>query len=219
MKKFDVQIALEGVAEARTRWTAAKREFDEGVNKVMGRLLHEAAANYMSVEEVARYSGLSKLQVRSMMRLNRLDPRDGKTLLAKHAAEALSSNAELLGIAPHEMDLMSPLAYLPMGRELRQQLTDKTVQSVHELPEDKDAEIARLTRLVTYYENKYSEAWDDAPVSGNVSVSGNSIVTALTEEERHAVEEAAAMFGPTNGDLIALINMLLANRAAVSGDR
>lgn len=135
MRKFDVRFALEGVAEARGKWTAAKRQFDTDVNKVMRRLLHEAAANYMSVEEVATASGLGKAQVRSMMRLNGMDPRDGKTLLAKNAAEALAANSALLGIAPHEMDLMSPLAYLPMGSELRQALQDKTVSQVHELPD------------------------------------------------------------------------------------
>jgi hypothetical protein len=135
MQKFDVRFALEGVAEARAKWTAAKRQFDADVNKVMRRLLHEAAANYMSVEEVAQASGLGKTQVRSMMRLNGMDPRDGKTLLAETAAKALAENAELLGIPVHEMDLMSPLAYLPMGSELRQALQDKAVSQVTELDE------------------------------------------------------------------------------------
>lgn len=167
MQKFDVQFALEGVAEARAAWAKAKRKFDADVNTVMRRLLHEAAANYMSVEEVARPSGYNTTQIRSMMRINGMDPRDGKTLLAKHAADALASNAELLGIEPHEMDLMSPLAYLPAGEKLRRELQDRTVSQVHDLPEDLTTEVERLQRLVTYYEDKYSEAWDEAPVSGN----------------------------------------------------
>lgn len=133
MQKFDVQIALEGVREARGLWSKAMRKFQSDVEKVMTRLLHEAAANFMSVEEVARHSGMSPKRVRSMMREAGLNPRDGKTLLSKQAAEALASNADLLGIAPHEMDLMSPLAYLPAGSELRQQITDKSVSGVTEL--------------------------------------------------------------------------------------
>lgn len=136
MQKFDVVIALEKVAEMRSKWIASKREFDEGINKIMARLLHEAAAQRMSVEEVAAASGLKKIQVRSMMRLHGLDPRDGKTLLAKTAADALASNAELLGVSVHDMDLMSPLAYLPMGKQLQQQLRDKTAPSVHELSDE-----------------------------------------------------------------------------------
>jgi len=136
MKKFDVQIALEGVAEARKKWNTAKRDFDADLNKIMRTLLHEASANYMSPEEVARASGYKVAQVRSMMRLNGLNPRDGKRVLADSAAKALAENAELLGIPVHEMDLMSPLAYLPMGAQMRQELTDKTVARVTELPED-----------------------------------------------------------------------------------
>jgi len=133
MKKFDVQIALEGIAEAKATWAKAITEFNAGVEYVMTRLIHEAAANYMSVEEVAKASGLTPKRVRLLMRNSGLDPKKGKRLLAKHAAEALAENAALLGIAPHEMDLMSPLAYLPMGKQLRQELQNRTVSQVHEL--------------------------------------------------------------------------------------
>jgi hypothetical protein len=70
------------------------------------------------------------------MRRNKMSPSSGKTLLAKTAAEALATNSALLGIAPHEMDLTSPLAYLPMGTEMRQAITDKTVSAVTELPDE-----------------------------------------------------------------------------------
>lgn len=133
---FDVQIALEGLADARREWSRAMRAFNADSERVLIRLLHEAAANYMSAEQVAKFSGLSPKRIRTLMRDNGLNPRDGKRVLAKHAAEALQSNAELLGIAPHQMDLMSPLAYLPAGSLLRQQITDKTVSGVTELPDD-----------------------------------------------------------------------------------
>lgn len=136
MKKFDVQIALEGIAEAKGKWSAGMRKFNDDVDHVMARLLHEAAANFMSVNEVAQASGLTTMRVRKMMRDAGLDPRKNKTLLAKSAADALQSNADLLGIEPHEMDLTSPLAYLPMGDELRQRLLDARVHRVTELPED-----------------------------------------------------------------------------------
>lgn len=135
MKKFDVQIALEGIHEARSKWGAAQAKFNADVEYVMARLLNEAAVNFMSAEEVAKASGLTVKRVRLMMRKHGLDPRKGKRLLAQHAAEALAENAALLGIEPHEMDLMSPLAYLPMGQEMRKFLETKTVSQVHELPE------------------------------------------------------------------------------------
>jgi hypothetical protein len=136
MRKFDVVIALEKVAEMRSTWSASKRTFDESVNQIMTRLLHEAAQSYMSPEEVASACGLKVAQVRSMMRLNGLDPKKGKTLLAKTAAEALANNADLLGISVHDMDLMSPLAYLPMGDQMKRDLTEAGVHTVTELPDD-----------------------------------------------------------------------------------
>jgi hypothetical protein len=134
MQKFDVQIALEGVAEARTKWLAAKAKFDSDVEYILLRLIREAAHNYMSAEEFAKYSGLSVKRVRVLMRAAGLDPKMGKRLLSKKAAEALAENSALLGIEPHQMDLMSPLAYLPMGEEMRRALQDKTVSQVTELP-------------------------------------------------------------------------------------
>lgn len=133
MRKFDVQIALEGVREAREKWFFAQQRFNTDVDFVMTRLLHEAARNFMSVDEVARMSALTPKRVRELMRRAGLDPKSGKRLLAKQAAEALAQNSELLGIEPHEMDLTSPLAYLPMGSELKQKLTDARVHRVTEL--------------------------------------------------------------------------------------
>jgi len=56
------------------------------------------------------------------MRLAGLNPKMGKTLLAESASKALTENAMLMGVDPEKMDLTSPLAYLPMGNELKQRL-------------------------------------------------------------------------------------------------
>lgn len=123
MDKFGVTLALEAVAEARNKWRVARMDFDSEVQRTMTRLLREAAVNGMSVEQVAKYSDTSPAKIRYWMRRIGLEPRQGKRLLSKIAAEALAENATLLGIEPHEMDLASPLAYLPMGAELRAALT------------------------------------------------------------------------------------------------
>lgn len=133
MKKFDVIIALESVQSAKREWAAGVTMFNASVDTLMSRLLHEAAANYMSPEEVARASGFTPKRVRQMMRDRGLNPRDGKTVLNQKASEALANNAALLGIEPSEMDLMSPLAYLPMGEKMKRELQDKTVSQVHEV--------------------------------------------------------------------------------------
>jgi hypothetical protein len=135
MNKFDVTMALGRVHEARSKWNSAKRDFDEAVDKVMAVLLHEAARALMTQQEVAAASGLPVKRVRDLMRKHGLNPRDGKQMLSRQAAKALNENADLLGIKPQEMDLTSPLAYLPMGDEMRRQLADAQVKRVQEFPE------------------------------------------------------------------------------------
>lgn len=137
MQKIDVTTALNKIAKAKKAWAKATTEFNEDLGYVMRRLLNEAAANYMSAEEVAAASGFTAKRIRDMMRKNNLNPKNGKRLLAKQAADALASNAELMGIDPRQMDLMSPLAYLPMGEQMKQALTDGRIKGVTELPEQK----------------------------------------------------------------------------------
>ena len=159
MQKFDVVIALEGVREAKAEWAKAVTKFNADVEYVMARLLHEAARNYMSAEEVAKASGFTVKRVRTLMRAAGLDPRSGKTLLAKKAAEALADNAALLGIEPHEMDLMSPLAYLPMGEKMRRELQERSVSQVTEMEGEHDA----------FYEEHYPD-WNVHELSLSIYV-------------------------------------------------
>lgn len=128
MDKFGVQLALENIDEARTKWGSAQTEFTRAVNKMMGRLLHEAARNMMSAEDVARYSGMTVKRVRALMREHGLNPRDGRRMLADKAAKTLAENAALMGVDPLAMDLTSPLAYLPMGNEMRDSLQSQAVR-------------------------------------------------------------------------------------------
>lgn len=136
MQKFTVQMALESIGEARAEWAKAKTKFDADVRMVMRRLIMEAAINYMSAEDIAKFSGLTVKQVRLLMRTENLDPRNKPRLLAKRAASTLAENAALLGIEPHEVDLMSPLAYLPAGEALARTMRDRTTSQVTDLPDD-----------------------------------------------------------------------------------
>lgn len=154
MNKTDVQHALNAVQVAERSWLDARTEFNIGVSNVMRVLLHEAARNYMSVEEIASVVGWSPKRVRTAMRLVGLDPRDGIRLLSQKAAEALANNASLMAIDPSEMDLLSPLAYLPMGDKMKRELQERTVSRVDEIPEEfgydtakRDIEVALLMGL------------------------------------------------------------------------
>jgi hypothetical protein len=97
------------------------------------------------------------------MRNSGLDPRQGKSLLAKTAAEHLQENAALMGIEPHEMDLMSPLAYLPMGQELRAIL--ETSERPTELPDEPVESVALVTGGLWCRSCEYLE--DPADVTEN----------------------------------------------------
>lgn len=143
MKKFEIILALEQVAAARKKWNQAERKFRSDLGSVMRRLILEAAHNRMSAEDVGRNSGYSAREIRRMMRDSGLDPKKGKTLLAKQSADALAENAALLGVDPHEMDLTSPLAYLPMGSELRRFLETSRVTG-----EDVDTEISEADAVL-----------------------------------------------------------------------
>jgi hypothetical protein len=130
MKKLEVVAYLMQIKEARETFAKVQTKFASDVDAMMNRLIHEGARNYMSAEEIARAAGMPVKRIRAFMRSNGLAPSDSKTLLSKKAAEALSNNAALLGIEPSEMDLMSPLAYLPMGEKMKRQLQDSAVSQV-----------------------------------------------------------------------------------------
>lgn len=117
MDQFGVQLALEDLREVKRVWMKAKRDFDAQWMDSFIRLLHEAAINYMSVDQVSKASGLTRRRIRSIMRDHGLDPKRTKTVLSKTAAEAVQNNAAQLGVKPDQISLLSPLAYLPLGSE------------------------------------------------------------------------------------------------------
>lgn len=159
MKKLDVVIALETVKEARAKWAVAQTSFTADVSTVMKRLLNEAAVNMMSAEEVAKASGLTVKRVRALMRENNLNPKNSKRLLAKTAAETLAENAALMGVEPREFDLMSPLAYLPMGSSLKGFLGNSVTG------EEVEAEASRLA--------DEQAAWDKYVAENNIQPGSN----------------------------------------------
>ena len=130
MEKFEIEINLEHIAAQRKAWNEAANEFGKRVDRAMKRLIHEAAAMRMSATTVAKLSGFSTAQIKARMKAMNLNPTTGKTLLSKQAAAVLESNAEIMGIQPHEIDLMSPLAYLPAGSLLKSDASTKGVFTI-----------------------------------------------------------------------------------------
>lgn len=135
MDRFGLRLALENINEQAEKWKKAYREFGRAFERALVKCMYEAIANGMSIEQFAKESGLTTKAVRRLMRNNGLDPKNGKSFLAHAAAEALQQNAELLGIDPLQMDLTSPLAYLPMGSDLREALLSEAVKKGADLDE------------------------------------------------------------------------------------
>lgn len=136
MNKTETEHALAKVREARQQWGKAQTQYRETEEYVLIRLLHEAAINRMSVADVAEASGLTTKRVRTLAKTANLISRGTTThLLVKTAAAALHSNAEMLEIDPRDMDLTSPLAYLPMGERLKDELREARISRVTELEE------------------------------------------------------------------------------------
>jgi hypothetical protein len=152
VKKADIIAHLEDLSTARIAWGTARTKFFSDYEAILTRLLHEAAAALMNPSEIGTALRLPPSAVRKAMRNRGLDGRN-RTALSKQASEALANNAALLGIEPRDMDLMSPLAYLPMGSEMKRALQDKAVSQVRSVDEaEEDAEdIAHYAELAERY--------------------------------------------------------------------
>lgn len=133
LSKEQIQVSFEKINEARQQLKLAGASVESEVNRVLTRLIHECLTKRMSPEHIAVMAGWRVKEVRSAMRARGIEPRHNKTVLAKQSASALIDNAHLLGIEPEEMDLSSPLAYLPMGKELREFLETNPVEAVEEI--------------------------------------------------------------------------------------
>src|SRR5690349_19562759 len=129
----------------------------------MSRLILEAALNRMSAEEVGRYSGFTLRAVRIKFRQNELTGR-GKTLLSRQAAHVLEQNAAILGVDPKDIDLMSALAYLPAGPELRKGANANATGSVEDIAEFLETPEQAYRR--GYEDRKYERDFD--PTGANV---------------------------------------------------
>lgn len=132
MKKLEVFSFLNQIKEAREARSKAVQDLSIAISEMMRLLIHEGLAQFMSPEQIASESGHPVKYVRELMRTMDLDPKSGRTTLSKKAAEALNTNAALMGIDPADFDLTSPLAYLPMGSVLKRQLTDARTSQVTE---------------------------------------------------------------------------------------
>lgn len=119
MNRRETEEALSRVAELRSDAQRRINEFSTAYNTAFGRLLHEAAFNWMTPEDVARLTGLPPRMVRAKMRQQGLNPKTPAAVLSKQAGAALAENARRLGVDPHDINLMSPLAYLPGGDDIQ----------------------------------------------------------------------------------------------------
>lgn len=122
MDKFLVTAHFERIKAAQEEWDLALLRFQADVDTLVSRLLYEALIQRMSVEQISAASGIAPRRVREMIRHKGLKASTSKGILSRQAADALHENAALLGIEPHEFDLTSPLAYLPMGEQMRKEL-------------------------------------------------------------------------------------------------
>lgn len=130
--KQDVLDLLNSLKAVRDSFAVVRVRHIAETSTVARRLFIEGAVNYMSPEEMAQASGYTPKAVRMYLREHGLDPRMKKPMLSKHAARVLADNAALLNLEPADL-LLSPLAYLPAGDELRREVQEKNVSKVTEV--------------------------------------------------------------------------------------
>lgn len=164
MHKFEVQLALEAVRDARKVWSTSQAVFNAEVELLFSRLLNEAAVNKMSVAAVAEAAGMTQTKVRALMRRHGLNPKTGRNLLAAQAARTLEENSALLGVEPHEFDLTSPLAYLPMGRDLRKfletnRMDEADLDAIEKDPEAEEREAWEKYVAENHVQPGENQAW------------------------------------------------------------
>jgi len=145
MKMTDVLEGLRQMREAREAWGRGRTEFFAAYDIMLTRYMYEAFANSMSVEHIANALNVTPKTIRTKMRSLNLDPRAGVRALNKAASQAMLDNAALMGIDPRDMDLTSPLAYLPMGSDLRRKLDEQRLKAAE--PEFPETEVERLTAV------------------------------------------------------------------------
>lgn len=136
MNKPEIIELMNRMRNANARFDALRKAHNADEVAALKRLVLEGAAQYMSAEQMAEETGATVRRIRIVMRVLNLDPRRKPSVLSKHAATVLEENATLLGIEPAEMDFMSPLAYLPMGEEMRKQINAQAAQGVTEIEDD-----------------------------------------------------------------------------------
>lgn len=163
MNRAEIVKAFNQIRDTRRQWREGVKEFEASTKPLLSRLLHEALVYYMSLNDIGEMAGLTPRQVRLLLKVNDLDPWSSKTLLSKKAAEALTTNAALMGVNPNEMDLMSPLAYLPMGSQMRADIAARGVSQVHEIPQDD-----LLERVATIIESETGRGFDCTGVAQRV---------------------------------------------------
>lgn len=131
-----ITTLLRSLAVKRAEWNRADKRFRAEYEAHLKALLYEASYRMMTVEQVATALHLTTKQVRAAMRRYDLNPKHGRKFLSDKAGKALHQNAELLGLDPTEMDFTSPLAYLPMGEQMKAELAEaKTPETVTEIEE------------------------------------------------------------------------------------
>lgn len=192
MKMLEIESMLKDLRKARERWGQGRTEFFSGYDWVLTRLVHEAAINYMGANQIATALGVSPKTIRAKMRAIGLDPKGGKRALNAKASQALLENAAIMSVDPSEVDLTSPLAYLPMGEELRKQYQDRTLARVTEL-EDETVSRNDLLLLGAVFarfigsENRYVDTTTD---TGRLILDGS--LWDLTEAEAEVITRCRA---------------------------
>lgn len=128
----EVGKMLAELRRQREAWKDARREFQSEYAETLRWLILEAAATLYSLQEISEILDVPQKTIKAIAKKDDLNFKHDRVLLSHSAVNALRENAALMGINPEDFDLLSPLAYLPMGEELRkslQQQCDKPSQT------------------------------------------------------------------------------------------
>jgi len=122
VQEDQIRSGLRQIGQARAAWHEGITNFRASVEGITDRFLVEAARDRIAVHEVARLLGVRPAWVRSRMRDIGFETGRSEAALSRQAHAIIERNAEILGIDIKDIDLTSPLAYLPAGKDLLKQI-------------------------------------------------------------------------------------------------
>lgn len=116
----EVLSALSDIGTAQLEFHRVAKRYEAERDRALLPLVLEGARLRLSAKRMAAYAGVTQGRIKSILRRTGIDGRN-ISMVAEQTEKVLEHNAALLDVDITQIDLMSPLAYIPAGPGLRRE--------------------------------------------------------------------------------------------------